>query len=268
MSDPEGCGRQTASRILSDRLETLVPALDERQVASAAAHVGASLATLVLEALPVADALAAPDLDGIVRSVVPALTDADLIVLLLEPNVSAELGYASAPAGCTLLANASPCLQEATLDALITRRSAGDGRQRQLLSDRFAHALLGIANAAAEPAAGQDAECGREPECHDEPALLEAAQHGDEERVAIILAAASGLPAQAIQRAAALRSAKALVSVVWKSGFTMHAGTAVQRLLGHLAPSGLLNPAPMGGYPLGREEMEWHIELLTSHCSA
>jgi len=96
-----------------------------------------------------------------------------------------------------------------------------------------------------------------------EHTLLDAARAGDVPRTAAILSVASGLPPSAIERAASLRSAKALVSLAWRAGFSMRAAAVVQAALGQLGPGALLGPAPGGGYPLTVSEMGWQIEVLS-----
>lgn len=98
-----------------------------------------------------------------------------------------------------------------------------------------------------------------------EPALLEAGGQGEARRMAAMLAVAAGVPLAMVDRAAAMRSAKALVSLVWKAGYSMRVATAVQALLGHLPPGAILHAAPDAGFPLGTDEMAWQIEFLASH---
>jgi hypothetical protein len=57
------------------------------------------------------------------------------------------------------------------------------------------------------------------------------------------------MPASVVDRAATLRSAKGLVSLAWKAGFTMRSGMAVQSVLARLAPDTILMPGPGGGFP-------------------
>ncbi len=57
----------------------------------------------------------------------------------------------------------------------------------------------------------------------DELAVLAAAQRGDARLCAALLAVAGDVPVAVVERAATLRSAKGLVSLVWAAGFTMRA---------------------------------------------
>ncbi len=96
----------------------------------------------------------------------------------------------------------------------------------------------------------------------DEASLLDAVQAGDLRRVAAMLAVAAGVTLDVVDRAAAMRSAKALVSLVWRAGFSMRSAVPIQSLLGRVAPTGLLAD-DKAGFPLGVDEMGWQIELLT-----
>lgn len=97
-----------------------------------------------------------------------------------------------------------------------------------------------------------------------EAVLLNAVRAGDARRASAILAIASGLPMAAVERAATLRSSKALVSLAWRAGFSMRAGAAVQAIPGGLEPGALLPPGPSGGFPLTDAEMAWQIEVLAA----
>ena len=79
---------------------------------------------------------------------------------------------------------------------------------------------------------------------------------------AAILAVASGVPLSTVDRAAALRSPKALVSLAGRAGFTMQAGSTAQCLLGGIRPADVIAAAQDGSFPLSKSEMEWQIELL------
>jgi uncharacterized protein (DUF2336 family) len=95
-----------------------------------------------------------------------------------------------------------------------------------------------------------------------EQALLAAVRQGDSHMVSAMLAAAAEVPIEIVNRAASLRSAKGLVSLVWQAGFSMRVGTAVQGLLGLLPPGEMLGTGPGGGFPLSAEEMRWQAAFL------
>lgn len=95
-----------------------------------------------------------------------------------------------------------------------------------------------------------------------EEIVLQATRSGDAQSAAAMLAVASGMPISVVLRAASLRSAKGLVSLTWKAGFGMRAATALQMLLGRLAPDAVLTATAAGAFPLGIEEMRWQLEFL------
>jgi uncharacterized protein (DUF2336 family) len=95
----------------------------------------------------------------------------------------------------------------------------------------------------------------------DEATLMETVRAGDARLAAGLLAVAAGVKLQMVDRAATLRSAKALVSLVWKAGFSMRVAGPVQSLLGHIAPSHIL-VAVGDEFPLGPDEMCWQLDLL------
>ena len=95
-----------------------------------------------------------------------------------------------------------------------------------------------------------------------EAMLLQATQAGDPRAAAAMLAIAAGVPLAYVERAAALRSAKGLLSLLWKAGFTMQVAGPVQALLARLAPGTLLAPDPSGNFPLTSDEMRWQIDFL------
>jgi uncharacterized protein (DUF2336 family) len=93
--------------------------------------------------------------------------------------------------------------------------------------------------------------------------LLAAAREGDARKAAEMLAVAAGVPLQAVRRAATLRSAKGLVSLAWKAGFSMQAGYAMQVLLAGLTPGSLLKPGPGNSFPIAAQEMSWQVDFLS-----
>ncbi len=96
----------------------------------------------------------------------------------------------------------------------------------------------------------------------DEETLLTAARRGECRFAIALLAVAARMPVAAVDRAASLRSAKGLVSLVWKAGYTMRAAVALQALLARLAPDAVLKPGPGGAFPLAVEEMRWQLDFL------
>ncbi len=97
----------------------------------------------------------------------------------------------------------------------------------------------------------------------DEAALLGAAQRGEGRLLGAMLSVAAGVPLGVVDRAARLRSAKGLVSLVWKAGFGMRVAGPVQLLLARLAPPQVLVAAADGGFPLEAQEMRWQVHFLS-----
>ena len=94
-----------------------------------------------------------------------------------------------------------------------------------------------------------------------EDLLLSCLRSGDLRKASALLAVAAGVALEVVNRAVSLRSAKALVSLVWKAGFSALAIGRVQSLLGQVARRALL-----GGtgdhYPLSADEMSWQLDFL------
>lgn len=95
-----------------------------------------------------------------------------------------------------------------------------------------------------------------------EEAVQDAIQRGNVRLVAALLAVAADVPVAVVDRAVLLRSAKGLVSLIWKAGFSMKLAGPVQASLAHLCPSAMLGPGPNGGFPLAVEEMRWQLDFL------
>jgi uncharacterized protein (DUF2336 family) len=95
-----------------------------------------------------------------------------------------------------------------------------------------------------------------------EESLLAAARRGEVRYATALLAVAARMPVSVVDRASSLRSAKGLVSLVWKAGFTMRVAVALQTLLTRLAPDAVLTAGPSDSFPLAVEEMRWQLEFL------
>ena len=77
----------------------------------------------------------------------------------------------------------------------------------------------------------------------------------DARGAADLLAVATGVPITLVERASTLRSAKSIVSVVWKAGFPMRVAGPLQAVLEQLGPAAMLLPGPDGQFPLSAEQM-------------
>jgi uncharacterized protein (DUF2336 family) len=95
-----------------------------------------------------------------------------------------------------------------------------------------------------------------------EASLLAALRRGEGQLATALLSLAAAIPFAAVQRAVALRNAKALVALAWKAGYSMATACRVQTALARLGPSELLPAGPRGSFPLAIEEMRWQIEVL------
>jgi len=95
----------------------------------------------------------------------------------------------------------------------------------------------------------------------DDTTLLAAATRGEARLVAAMLARAASLPLAVVDRAATLRSAKGLVALCWKAGFSPKVLPTVQSLLGQLPPSAVLVGAG-DTWPLSEDEMRWQLSFL------
>jgi uncharacterized protein (DUF2336 family) len=134
------------------------------------------------------------------------------------------------------------------------------------LRDRLAFRLKPAATAAALPPdpnqALLDAQDLYADDRLDEAALLAAVHRGEAIIATALLAVAADVPASVVERAATLRSAKGLVSLVWKAGFSMQVAGPVQVLLARLSPAVALRASPGGAFPLAIEEMRWQLDFL------
>ncbi len=95
-----------------------------------------------------------------------------------------------------------------------------------------------------------------------EQTLLDTIQRGEARLATAMIAVATDLPATVVDRAATLRSAKGLVSLIWRAGFSMRAAGPLQTLLARLPPESVLRGTASGGFPLAIEEMRWQIDFL------
>ncbi len=96
-----------------------------------------------------------------------------------------------------------------------------------------------------------------------EAVIITAVQRAEARRATALLAVAAEVPVSVVERAATLRSAKGLVSLVWKAGMTMRLATPLQTLLARIAPNVVLRASANGQFPLALEEMRWQIEFLS-----
>jgi hypothetical protein len=96
----------------------------------------------------------------------------------------------------------------------------------------------------------------------DEPAILDALRCNATGAATAMLAVKADVPLHVIERACALRSAKAMVSLAWKAGLSMPTTVVLQSMLTGLSPELVLRPDDGGGFPLPIEELRWQLAFL------
>ena len=96
-----------------------------------------------------------------------------------------------------------------------------------------------------------------------EAVLVAAVQRGETRLAGAMLAVAADVAIAAVDRAITLRSAKGVVSLVWRAGFTMAVAVPLQILLARLGPDTVLRARSGSAFPLAVDEMRWQIEFLS-----
>ena len=223
-----------------------------------------------------------PGLPEAVTEAIVATADADAITALLA-NRSAAIREATLDALVARAAGhaewhrplvhrpALPARAARALSEIVTTELLGQLARRGDLDQEVTRDLQRRLDAHERPALPPDQAPGsaaaalrtalslREQGRLDEEAVLAAAERADARLCAALLAVAAGVPVAAVERAATLRSAKALVSLVWKAGFGMRCAGAVQALLGRLGPADVLRGE---GFPLSAGELRWQVDFL------
>ncbi len=98
----------------------------------------------------------------------------------------------------------------------------------------------------------------------DEGAVNKALGKGDRGFVIAALALASGLSRPAVQKVVSMASAKGIVAVVWRAGFSMGLAEQLQLRLGRISPDAMMRAGRRGGFPISDEELDWQIEFFAS----
>ena len=236
----------------------------------------------------------------------PLLTEEDLLSLLADPptretlsaiarrpglseTIADAIADTAEPEAITaLLGNPSAAIREATLDALISnsaRHVAWQGPlvRRPHLPPKAARALAEIVTeellAALMSRPDLDPHLAemlrvrmlnlprQEPEAP-EANFLRSLSQGERPACAAVLASATGLPMPAIQRAIAMRSAKAVVSLCWQAGFSKKTAEFAQVALAGLPPGSTLGQVGGAEWPLTPAEMNWQLALLEAPMRA
>jgi uncharacterized protein (DUF2336 family) len=97
-----------------------------------------------------------------------------------------------------------------------------------------------------------------------EGAVDTALGKGDRGFVIAALALASGLSRPAVQKVVSMASAKGIVAVAWRAGFSMGLAEQLQLRLGRIAPDAVMRAGRRGGYTMSEEELDWQIEFFAS----
>ena len=97
----------------------------------------------------------------------------------------------------------------------------------------------------------------------DEDCIVEAVRRGEAPLATALLAVAADVAVSVVERAATLRSAKGIISLIWRCGFSMRAAGPLQTLLCRLPPGDVLRPSTTGGFPMAEEEMRWQVDFLS-----
>jgi uncharacterized protein (DUF2336 family) len=189
--------------------------------------------------------------------------------MLVDRAVDHEAWHAPLVRRPALSPRATTALAEIVTTQLLdelTRRADLAPEVAAELRERLAQRLKPAATAPARPPdpdqALRDAQELLAEDRLDEAALLAAVHRGEAEAATALLAVAADVAVSVVERAATLRSAKGLVSLVWKAGFSMQAAGPVQVLLARLSPAVALRASPGGAFPLAVEEMRWQLDFL------
>ncbi len=96
----------------------------------------------------------------------------------------------------------------------------------------------------------------------DDYAILDALRSNKLVSAKAILAVRAGLTVPIVERACTLRSARAIVSLAWRAGFSAQTAVVLQTMLAGLAPDQVLQPNNKSPFPLTDEEMQWQLAFL------
>lgn len=94
-------------------------------------------------------------------------------------------------------------------------------------------------------------------------AILDAIEEGRKRFAEMALAKRSGLDRTTVTRAVAQKSAKGLLSLGWKAGFTPEEAVAIQIRLAGIPPDDAIGADEDGAWPLSEDDMEWQLEFFS-----
>ena len=96
----------------------------------------------------------------------------------------------------------------------------------------------------------------------DESSISTAASKGETKFVIAALTLCSTLTETTVTRIFAMKSAKGIVSLCWKAGFTVQLAIGLQFTMGGIPPHEILRPKDALEFPMDEREMDWQIEFF------
>ena len=94
----------------------------------------------------------------------------------------------------------------------------------------------------------------------DERRLKKQLEQGETEYVKAALIELSGLPSKTVNQMMGTRTAKAMVAIAWKAGFSMDMAIRLQRDFAKIDNADMLRAKPDGGFPFSEADLDWYVE--------
>lgn len=94
----------------------------------------------------------------------------------------------------------------------------------------------------------------------DERRLAKQLEQGETDYVKAALIELSGLPSKTVNQMMGTRTAKAMVAIAWKAGFSMDLAVRLQRDFAKIDNADMLRAKPDGGFPLTEADLDWFVE--------
>lgn len=91
--------------------------------------------------------------------------------------------------------------------------------------------------------------------------MLEARDHG---QVIAAIAVLNQVDIELVQKTFARRTAKSVVALCWRAGFSAATAGKIQYRVAKIPPSAVIHAAPDGTYALTEDELTWQIDLFLS----
>lgn len=131
----------------------------------------------------------------------------------------------------------------------------------------FAGELRQLARTAIADAPAEDDALARARELHaagelDEGLVVDAADNNDRRFVLAALSLKSALPLAAVERAFTSRSAKAIIALAWKAGFSMRLAMKLQVRIAALPGKSVLHAKGGTDFPISPDDMNFQIAVL------